>query len=191
MHVLAHAADVSPVTRYTRPAVALHWIIALLVLALFSLGIYMADLPVSPLKLKLYSYHKWTGVTVFALVMLRLLWRLRHAPPPLPASQPAWQQRGAHMVHFLLYTLLCAAPITGWLMSSAYGFTTVWFGVLPLPDLLDKNEALGDALKLTHRYLNYTFIALVVLHVVAALKHQWIDRDGTLARMSFAARSRT
>ena len=184
MHVSTDARAL-PVLRYTRPAVAFHWAIAVLVLALFALGIYMADLPVSPQKLKLYSYHKWTGVTVFALVALRLLWRWRHTPPPLPASQPAWQQRGAHLVHFALYLLLVTAPVTGWLMSSAYGFTTVWFGVLPLPDLLDKNEALGDVLKLTHRYLNYSFIALVLLHIAAALKHQWLDRDGTLARMSF------
>ncbi|MFO7188882.1 MAG: cytochrome b [Pseudomonadota bacterium] len=173
------------VERYTRTAVLLHWLVALLVLGLFPLGLYMADLPLSPTKLKLYSYHKWAGVTVFALALLRLLWRLRHAPPPLPASQPAWQRRAAHAGHLLLYGFMFAVPLSGWLMSSAYGFTTVWFGVLPLPDLLDKNEALGDALKLVHRYLNYAFMALVAGHILAAFKHQWIDRDGTLDRMSW------
>src|SRR5690606_4875624 len=138
--------------RYTRPAVLLHWLIALGVLGMFPLGIYMADLALSPTKLKLYSYHKWAGVTIFTLVLVRVLWRLRHTPPPLPSSQSPLQQRMAHMGHTLLYVFMLAAPITGWLMSSAYGFTTVWFGVLPLPDLLDKNEALGDVLKLVHRY---------------------------------------
>lgn len=174
------------VVRYTRPAVLLHWLIALLVLGLFPLGIYMADLALSPTKLKLYSYHKWAGVTVFALALLRVLWRLWNAPPPFPSTQSALQQRMARLGHALLYVFMLAAPITGWLMSSAYGFTTVWFGVLPLPDLLDKNEALGDVLKLVHRYLNYAFLALVVGHIAAALKHQWIDRDGTLQRMSLA-----
>ena len=170
---------------YTRTAKTLHWLIALLVLGLFGLGIYMADLRLSPLKLKLYSYHKWTGVTVFTLTVLRLAWRIRHKPPPLPVTQPLWQQHAAHIGHGLLYCLLLAAPLSGWLMSSALGFQTVWFGVLPLPDLLDKNKELGEALKLLHRYLNYTFIALVAGHVLAALKHQWIDRDGTLDRMLF------
>lgn len=174
------------VARYSRPAVLLHWLIALLVLGLFPLGIYMADLAVSPTKLKLYSYHKWAGVTVFALALLRVLWRLRNAPPAFPQTQSALQQRMARAGHALLYLFMLSAPITGWLMSSAYGFTTVWFGVLPLPDLLSENEALGDLLKLVHRYLNYSFIALVIGHIAAAFKHQWIDRDGTLERMSLA-----
>ncbi|HKY01004.1 MAG TPA: cytochrome b [Burkholderiales bacterium] len=170
---------------YTHTAKTLHWLIALLILGLFCLGLYMADLRLSPLKLKLYSYHKWAGVTVFALALLRVCWRLRHQPPPLPVSQPLWQQRAAHAGHFLLYVLMLAAPLSGWLMSSALGFQTVWFGVLPLPDLLDKNKELGEGLKLLHRYLNYSFMVVVVGHVLAALKHQWIDRDGTLDRMLF------
>ena len=171
------------VDRYTPPAVLLHWAIALLILALFTVGIYMVDLSVSPEKLKLYSYHKWAGVTVFLLVLLQLSWRLGHAPPPLPASLPHWQQRAAHSLHFVLYALMLAAPLTGWLMGSAYGFSTAWFGVLSLPNLIQKNEGLGDLLKLVHQYLNYAFIAFVAGHVAAALKHQLIDRDGMLHRM--------
>ena len=172
-----------PAERYTRTAAVLHWLIALLVLAMFPLGLYMADLKLSPDKLKLYSYHKWLGVTVFALALLRVLWRLTHTPPAFPASLPVWQQRAAHHGHLLLYILLFAAPLTGWLMSSALGFQTVWFGVLPLPDLLDKNESLGETLKTVHRYVNYAFAIVVVGHIAAALKHHWWDRDGTMDRM--------
>ena len=171
------------VSRYTRTAMFLHWLIALLILGLFSLGIYMADLPLSPQKLKLYSYHKWAGITVLLLAIARLGWRITHRPPPLPASQPQWQQAAAHAGHGLLYLLIFAAPITGWLMSSALGFPVVWFGVLPLPDLIEKNRELGELLKLAHQYLNYTFLLVVTGHALAAVKHQWLDRDGTLSRM--------
>ncbi len=169
---------------YTRTAVALHWLIALLVLATFPLGLYMADLPLSPDKLRLYSYHKWIGVTVFALMLLRTGWRLTHQPPVLPASTPRWQQRASHAVHAALYVLLFAVPLSGWLMSSAKGVTTVWFGVVPLPDLLDKNKALGETLAEVHEVLSFALVALALLHVAAALKHHFIDRDGLLARMS-------
>lgn len=175
------------VLRYTRTAMFLHWLIALLILGMFCLGIYMADLPLSPQKLKLYSYHKWAGITVLLLALMRLGWRITHRPPPLPTSQPRWQQKAAHAGHGLLYLLIFAAPITGWLMSSALGFPVVWFGVLPLPDLISKNKEVGETLKLVHSYLNYAFIAVVIGHAVAAIKHQWLDRDGTLSRMLPAA----
>ncbi len=170
--------------QYNRPAVALHWLIALLVLATLPLGLYMHDLPLSPTKLKLYSYHKWIGVTVLWLAVLRIVWRLGHtAPSPLPA--PRWQQLAAAATHGLLYLLLFAIPISGWLMSSAKGFTTVYFGVLPLPDLVAKDATLGKTLAEVHEALNYFLIALIGLHVVGALKHHFIDRDGTMRRMSF------
>lgn len=169
--------------RYTRTAMLLHWLIAALILGLFGLGLYMADLPLSPQKLKLYSYHKWAGITVLTLALVRVLWRLTHQPPPLPASQPRWQQLAAHAGHGLLYVLIFAAPLSGWLMSSALGFPVVWFGVLPLPDLVAKDKDLGELLKLVHAYLNYGFLAIVIGHALAAIKHQWLDRDGTLSRM--------
>jgi cytochrome b561 len=183
-----HSPQVWNVARYTQPAVLLHWAIALLILGLFPLGLYMVELPVSPDKLKLYSYHKWAGVTVFLLAALQLAWRWRHAPPPLPVSLPPWQRHAAHRLHGVLYMLMLAVPLTGWWMGSAYGFTTSWFGVLPLPDLLPRDEALGDALRLVHEYLNYVFMVCVTGHVGAALKHQLIDRDGMLYRMWIARR---
>ncbi|HWV18626.1 MAG TPA: cytochrome b [Rhodocyclaceae bacterium] len=169
--------------RYTRTAMLLHWLMAVLILGMFGLGLYMVDLPLSPQKLKFYSYHKWAGITVLTLALLRVLWRILHQPPALPASQPRWQQFAAHSAHGLLYVLIFVVPLTGWLMSSALGFPVVWFGVLPLPDLIDKDKELGELLKLVHRYLNYTFLVLVVGHALAAIKHHWLDRDGTLNRM--------
>lgn len=168
---------------YTTVAVALHWLVALGVFGAFSLGLYMHELPLSPTKLKLYSYHKWAGVTIFVLALIRLAWRATHPAPPLPDHIPHWQRLAAHATHHLLYVLVVAIPLTGWLMSSAKGFQTVWFGVLPLPDLLDKNKELGDALALVHQSLNFAMAALVCTHVGAALKHHLVDRDDILARM--------
>lgn len=168
---------------YTATAIALHWLIALGIFGTFSLGLYMHDLPLSPTKLRLYSYHKWAGVTIFLLALLRLGWRASHPPPPLPDRLPQWQRVAAHATHHLLYLSIIAIPLTGWLMSSAKGFQTVWFGVLPLPDLLDKDKDLGDALALVHMSLNLGMAALVVVHVGAAVKHHVIDRDEVLARM--------
>ena len=172
-----------PTIGYTRTSIALHWLIALLIFSLFPLGIYMADLPFSPGRLKLYSYHKWLGVTVFLLALARLAWRWTHPAPPPPAGLPAWQRIASVAAHHLLYVLILAVPISGWLMSSAKGFQTVYLGIIPLPDLLTKDKATGDALLLVHQILNFTLGALVITHLTAALKHYFIDRDEVLGRM--------
>ena len=172
-----------PTLGYTRTAITLHWLIALLIFSAFPLGIYMADLPFSPGRLKLYSYHKWIGVTVFLLALARLAWRWRHPAPPPPAGMPAWQRIASVAAHHLLYVLILAVPVSGWLMSSAKGFQTVYLGIIPLPDLLTKDKALGDALLLVHQILNFTLGALVITHLTAALKHYFIDRDEVLGRM--------
>lgn len=169
--------------RYTRTAISLHWLMALGLIGTFALGFYMPDLPLSPTKLKLFSWHKWAGVTLFVLVLLRLGWRLPHPAPPLPATIPTLSRVASHVVHWLLYALMIAIPLSGWLMSSAKGFQTSWFGVLPLPDLLPKDAALGDRLKDLHEVLNYTLLGLVIIHTGAALKHHFIDRDDVLTRM--------
>ena len=169
--------------RYSATAIALHWLIAIIILGSLPLGIYMADLPISPTKLKLFSYHKWAGVTVFLLAIVRLGWRLGHPAPPLPESIPAGQRRLANATHHLLYVLIFAIPLTGWLMSSAKGFQTVYFGVFPIPDLLTKNPPLGDLLKTIHFSLNALLAGLLAAHVGGALKHHFIDRDDVLRRM--------
>jgi cytochrome b561 len=170
--------------RYTTTAIALHWLIAVLVVGAFTLGLVMTDIPgFSPAKLRYYAWHKWAGVTVLLLAVLRLLWRLKHRPPALPPGMPAWQRGAAHGLHHLLYVLIFAVPLSGYFYTLAAGFPVVYFGLFQLPVLIAKNPALADTLKTVHYWLTMTLAALVALHVLAALKHQLIDRDGTMRRM--------
>lgn len=169
--------------RYSSPAIALHWIVALMLFGLVGLGFYMSGLSLSPFKLKLYSWHKWAGVTVFLLVLLRLLWRLLSPPPALPAGMSRPMQWLAHGGHLALYGLMFLIPLSGWLMSSAMGFQTVWFGVLPLPDLVSRNKELAAMLQNAHLMLNIAMLVLVAGHVLAALHHQFGRKDGLLYRM--------
>ncbi len=169
--------------RYTAPARLLHWLMAALLIGLLALGFYMSDLPLSPEKLQLYAWHKWAGVTAFILLAIRLLWRATHRPPALPASMSATAQRMAHLGHLALYALMIAIPLSGWLMSSAKGFQTVYFGVLPIPDLLAKNPELGELLATLHGGLNLLLVLTVLGHAAAALKHHFVDRDDVLRRM--------
>jgi cytochrome b561 len=176
---------------YGATAIALHWIVALLILANLGLGLYTVGLPLSPQKLRFFSWHKWIGVTVFALAAVRLLWRLRHPAPALPATMKAWEKAASHASHALLYVFFFATPLTGWLFSSASGFQTVYLGVLPIPDLLAKNKELAEVLKVTHHWMAGGLAALVALHALAALKHHFVDRDDVLARMLPFLRPRT
>lgn len=169
--------------RYSNTAILLHWLCVLVIIAAFPLGLYMHELPLSPSKLQLYSYHKWLGITLLLIVAARLAWRAGHRPPPLPSSIPRWQQRAAHGLHGLLYLLMLAIPLSGWLMSSAKGFQTVYLGLLPLPDLVGKDKILGEQLAEIHEMLNFMLMSLVFAHVGAALKHHFIDRDSVLSRM--------
>jgi len=168
--------------RYTSTAIALHWLLALALLGAFSVGVYMSDLPFSPTRLKLYNWHKWAGVTILTLSLLRLLWRLTHRPPA-DVPMPAWQRIAAHGTHHLLYLLFFAVPLVGWAYSSAAGFPVVLFGVLPLPDFVSPDKALAESIKPWHGRLAYAMATLVVLHVAGAIKHQVVDRDGLLGRM--------
>lgn len=162
----------------------LHWVIAALIVTTIPLGWYVASLRISPLKLQLVSYHKWIGVTIFFLALLRLGWRAGNQPPaPLPA--PAWQQRTANVVHWSLYLLIFALPLSGWLFSSAAGVPTVYFGAWQLPDLVGRDRALASTLHFAHQVFGWLLIALLVLHVGAVLKHQYFDRDELMKRMSF------
>lgn len=169
--------------RYTGVAIALHWLIAIAILATFLLGQYMTNLQLSPAKLRLYSYHKWIGVTIFLLVLVRIAWRLAHRPPLPPASMPAWQHSAASIAHFFLYALTLAIPVSGWLMSSASGFQVVYLGVIPIPDLLAKSKDAAEQLKQLHEALNWLMVLVVAMHVAAALKHHLMDRDDVLRRM--------
>ena len=170
--------------RYTRTAIFFHWLIALLIVGAFTMGLVMTDIPgITPTKLKYYSWHKWAGVTVLALATLRLLWRLTHAAPAYPASMPAWQQSSAHRLHAVLYLLIFAVPLSGYFYTLSAGVPVVYFGLFQLPVLIDAHPVLKPVLKEVHFWLNMTLAAAVGLHVAAALKHQLIDRDGVMRRM--------
>lgn len=168
--------------RYSGVAIALHWLAAALIVANLALGVSMVPLAISPRKLQWYLWHKSIGVTVFVLAGIRLGWRALRPPPP-PVEMPAWQQRAAAMSHASLYALMFAIPLSGWLYSSATGVQVVYLGLAPLPNLVPRDRALGDVLRIVHVSLNSMLFALVCLHVAAALKHHFGDCDETLARM--------
>jgi len=170
-------------TTYTPVAKGLHWLMAVMIVGLLALGIYMHELPLSPQKLELYSWHKWAGVTVFLLVWLRLAWRVTHPAPALPQSMSSLMQLAAHAGHMALYGLMIVIPLTGWLMSSAKGVQTVWFGVLPIPDLLGRDKELGNLLKDVHEALNWLLMLTLAGHLSAALWHHFVLKDDTLRRM--------
>ena len=156
---------------------------AVLVAGAWFVGDWMTDLSFSPLKLKVYSWHKWTGILIFALLVVRLGVRIAvrfsaHAAMPIQSGG-----RLAQAAHLLLYLLLALVPLSGWLFSSAAGFTTVWFGLWPIPDLVPKDAQLKELFREVHGALTSALAALVVLHVLAALKHHLIDRDRVLVRM--------
>ncbi|CAG9176299.1 Cytochrome b561 [Cupriavidus laharis] len=169
---------------YSATAISLHWIIALLIFAAFGLGLYMTGIPgLTPTKLKLFSWHKWLGVTVFAIAVVRVLWRATHAAPPVAAGTPAWQAKAAAAAHHLLYVLILVVPITGYLYSLAAGVPVVYLGLWKMPVLIEPSDELKEVFKVAHIWLNYLMAAVVTVHAAAAIKHQVVDRDGTLGRM--------
>jgi cytochrome b561 len=167
---------------YTRTAVSLHWLIAGLIVCAFALGWVMTDMAISPLRLRMYNWHKWVGISVLGLAAIRLLWRLTHRAPPL-LPMPDWQRLAAHGLHGLLYVFMFLQPISGWAYSNAVGYPIVYLGLIPLPNLVGKDKALAHTLEQVHSTLGWILFAAVALHALAALKHHFIDRDNTLKRM--------
>lgn len=162
----------------------LHWLVAALIIANLALGLTMVDIPgITPSKLRYFNWHKWVGVGVFALVTLRLAWRWRHAPPPLPPGMPAWERRAARVSHGALYLLMFALPASGYFYSLAAGYPVVFLGLVPLPVLIGPDPELKQQLVALHHLLAWAMIALLMLHVGAALKHRFVDHDDVLARM--------
>jgi cytochrome b561 len=172
--------------RYTRPAVLLHWLLALAIVGTFGFGLYMVELPFSPARIKQYNWHKWAGITILMLSALRLLWRLFNPPPALPTGMASWQIWASKLTHAAMYLLFFSIPIVGWLYSSATGISVSLYGWFQLPDLVARNEALAGILKPTHKYLAYSLAGLVIVHVVAALQHHFIAKDGLLHRMRWS-----
>lgn len=174
-------------TAFGSVAKSFHWLSALIVLALLSVGFYMAELGASPFKIQLYGLHKSFGLLVLFLVVGRIVWRLANVTPaPLP-SHHKWERILSSLIHFLLYVGLIGMPLSGWLMSSAGDFPAMFFGLFDMPDLVDKDRDLFRLMREVHEIFAYALIAAVGLHFAGAVKHHFIDRDETLQRMSSAA----
>lgn len=160
----------------------LHWLMFALLIGIIPVGFFMSDLPLGPQKMKLYALHKSVGITILGLAALRLAWRATDRRP-VAAAMPAWQERVAAITQVLLYGLLFAIPLSGWLYNSAAGFPLPWFGIVRLPALVSADPALKAAAKEAHEAGVWLLMTLVGLHVAGALKHHIIDRDNTLRAM--------
>ena len=169
--------------RYGAVAQAFHWLIAALIVTQFVLANLALDLPIGAHKLALFARHKSFGMTILMLAILRLLWRLKNPPPALPDHMSPLERRVAHATHIAFYVLLFAMPLTGWMMSSAKNYSVSWFGLFTWPDLIGKNEAAFDLLRSTHDTLAAILLTIAILHILAALKHHFWNKDNVLLRM--------
>jgi cytochrome b561 len=160
-----------------------HWLIAALIFAQYVLGWLAASWGLSPTKINLFVWHKSLGILVLALVILRLLNRLTKPTPALPAAMPAWERTAARASHALLYLAMIAMPITGWVIHSASGVPFRIFWQVPLPPLVAPDKHTADLAAVAHFSLGVVFVALIVLHVGAALRHHFIKHDDVLTRM--------
>ncbi len=171
------------VPTYGRAARALHWLTAVMLVLLFGLGLSMTRWfeEDEELKLRVYSWHEWTGLTVFGITAFRLWWRLGHPAPPI--DLPRLERIGSRLVHATLYVILIVQPVTGWLMNSAFGFTMVYLGLVPLPNLVSVDRPLALFLQRVHFTLAMLLLGLAVAHAVAVLYHHIVQRDAVLRRM--------
>lgn len=168
--------------RYGSVAQALHWVVVLLLAGQVTVGKIAHEMPDGFDKLVLLARHKSVGITILALAAIRLAWRLFDRPPP-PPPMPRWQRVASRATHGAFYALLFALPLTGWMMSSASNYPVSWFGLVQLPDLVAPDRDLKHLFEEIHETLAATLIVLALLHVAAALKHHFMDRDGLLQRM--------
>lgn len=168
--------------RWGGMAQSLHWLMALGILGNGVLGLIMDEMPRGMAKLNTFAIHKSIGLTVLALLILRVSWRLFDRAPP-DESMPRWQRFAAHATHGVLYLLMLAIPLSGWIYNSLHGYPLQWFKWFNLPALMEKNEALSDLAGETHEVLFWVLVAVLIAHVGGALVHHWFERDNTLLRM--------
>lgn len=161
----------------------LHWIIVVLVVVQFALALRADSLPRSPALVATLAWHKSVGITILVLTLLRLTWRWLNPVPAMPKDTPVWQQTAARISHGALYALLLLMPLFGWLMSSARNFPVSWFNLVTLPDLIGPSEAAYEFFRRGHGVLAVVLFVLALVHIAAALKHHFIDRDNVLLRM--------
>lgn len=176
-------------TRYTNVAIALHWLIALLIIVNLAGGLLLDEISSRSLKFTVYQWHKSLGITVLLLSMIRLAWRLTHRPPPLPERTKAWEKFAARTLHWIFYTLMIGIPLAGWAIVSAStkGIPTVLFGVIPWPDLpmgwVENRQTFASSMGDLHGLLAYMLLFLLFLHIGAALRHHVYYRDEVLHNM--------
>jgi cytochrome b561/polyisoprenoid-binding protein YceI len=173
--------------RYTLTAKLLHWIVAGLIVLQFILAELAEDAATPLRELALLANHKSVGITIMLLAATRLLWRLFNRPPPLPDHMPRWQVTASQLSHWSLYALLFLMPVTGWLMSSASAYSVSWFNLFQLPDLIGPDPDTEELFEEIHESLAWLLVAVATVHVVAALKHAVLDRDGVFRRMTSGA----
>jgi cytochrome b561 len=170
-------------SRFGAVAQLFHWTIVVLIVTQFGLALRAESLPNGPAKIGVLAQHKSVGITIFALAIVRLAWRLMNPVPPQPTSMPRWQQIAAHVSHVALYSLILIIPLLGWFMSSARNFPVSWFGLFTLPDLVSPSRPAFEFFRAAHETLAITLLVLALVHIAAALKHHFIDHDDVLRRM--------
>ena len=192
-------------SRYTKTAIILHWLIAIFIALMFGLGWFMADLPKEAPKQMAYdlfdlgvytwqlaeeasprtfyfNLHKSLGLTVLALIVLRVLWRITHTPPAALSSYKAIEKKVATATHHSLYLLMLAVPVTGLIMAINSKYGLKWFGIDVIAGL--DNKPVRDFFECTHEFVGIVLLVLIGIHLLGALKHKFIDKDDTMSRMS-------
>ncbi|HEU4778966.1 MAG TPA: cytochrome b [Steroidobacteraceae bacterium] len=162
---------------------ALHWIIVILIIVQFFIASRAHDLPRGPALIEAWGWHKSVGMTIFMLAIIRLVWRWMNPVPDLTAETRAWEHTLAKISHVLLYALIFAVPLTGWLMSSAKNFPVSWFSLFQWPDLIAPDRALSESMESAHKILVKVLVGVALLHAAGALKHHFIDKNNVLRRM--------
>ena len=178
------------IQKYNRIQVILHWLIAVIVLTMIGLGLYMVELPrqselppgEESVRAFYFLLHKSLGITVAGLILIRIIWRLTHKVPPLPDTVNKWQQKAAGAIHGLLYTIMIAMPLSGYLQSMYSSYDTKLWGLV-LPRIVESDKQMRGVFSEVHELLAFIFIALISIHIAAAIKHR-IDGTGITERMS-------
>lgn len=170
-------------TRYGVIAQLFHWTVVVLIVTQYVLANKANNLPLSLAKISTLATHKSVGITILALAILRLIWRWFNPVPPGPATAPRWQNIASHVSHWSLYGLILLTPIVGWLMSSARNFSVSWFGLVTLPDFVEPDTTAYNFFRDAHEVLAIALFFIAIVHIAAALKHHFWDRDNVLRRM--------
>ena len=172
---------------YTRVAIALHWVMALLIIGQIAGGKVMHAMDPAPAKYELFQLHKSFGITILILSVARLIWRLTHRPPALPSGMKPFERLGAKLSHIGFYVFMIGTPIAGWILvsSTPQQITTKLFKTIIWPDFpgITRSEALSEQMSSVHEYMAIAIVILLALHIGAALKHHFVNRDDVLSRM--------